>query len=74
MTRARRGPAIGAGFEDLLVGQRLAAVAGAGVGHQRDAADLEAHPARGDAFEHGRHPDRVTAQSRRSMRTSAGVS
>ena len=44
------------------MGQRLAGVAGAGVRHERDAADLEADPARGDAFEHGRHADRVPAE------------
>ena len=62
MTRARRGPATAPACEDLLVGQRLAAVAGPGIGHQRDAADLEADPARRDALEHGRHPDRVPAE------------
>ena len=66
MTRARRGPAVGPGLEDLLVGQRLAGVAGPGVGHERDAADLEADPARGDALEHRRHPDRVPAERRRA--------
>ena len=38
-------------------------VARAGVGDQRDAAHLEADPAGGDAFEHGRHPDGVTAEA-----------
>ena len=39
---ARAG--LGAGGEDLLVGERLAGVAGAGVRDERDAADLEARP------------------------------
>ena len=58
---------LGAGRHDLLVGQRLAAVAGAGVRDERHAADLEADPARGDALEHRRHPDRV---GRRAPRAS----
>ncbi len=62
MTRARRGPAIRPDGHDLLVRQRLAGVARPGVGDQRDAADLETDPAGGDALEHGRHPDRVTAE------------
>ena len=44
------------------MGERLAAVAGAGVGHERDAADLEAGPAGGDALEDRGHADRVAAQ------------
>ena len=44
------------------MGQRLAGVAGPGVGDQRDAADLEADPAGRDALEHRRHPDRVAAE------------
>ena len=44
------------------MGERLAGVAGAGVGHQRDPADLEPDPARGDALEDGRHADRVPAE------------
>ena len=62
ITRARRGPGLGAGGEDLLVGQRLAAVARPGVRDERDAADLEARPAGGDALEDRRHPDRVRAE------------
>src|SRR5215211_2962055 len=55
--RASFGP----GCEDLVVRQWLARIARTGVGDQRYAADLETRPARRDALDHRRHPDRVSA-------------
>ena len=52
-----------AGGEHLLVGQRFAGVAGAGVGDERDAAHVESDPAGRDALEHGGHADGVTAET-----------
>ena len=67
------GPGLGAGRQDLLVGERLAGVAGSGVRDQRDAAHLD--PAHRAAIASST-VDMPTASppSVRSIRTSAGVS
>jgi hypothetical protein len=51
------------GLQHFLVGQWLAGVARAGIGHERHPAHLEADPARGDALEDRRHPDGVRAEA-----------
>ena len=66
---------LGTGSEDLLVGERLTGVGRRrGSADQRDAADLESSPARGEALDHRRHADRVGRRTSRNRRTSAGVS
>src|SRR5439155_420259 len=59
---AEKAQAARAAGKDLLVAERLARVAGAGVRDQREATDLETGPARGDAFHDRRHAHGVTAE------------
>ena len=62
MTFASRGPASAPASRTSSCVSGSPRVAGAGVGDERDPADLEPGPARGDALHDRRHPDGVAAE------------